>query len=70
MNIVLNRHVPTAVDQVLPFVLPDFLSPFQARSSLSMLDFLVLIDSSSVNQRLFLLFFFCRHVSSKYMTMT
>ena len=50
MNIVLNRHVPrSAVDQLLPFVLPDFLSP---------LDFFVLLDSSSVNPRSSLLFFF------------
>ena len=57
MNIVLDRHVPTTVDQILPLVLPDFLSPFQARTSLSMLDFFVLLDSSSVNPRSSLLFF-------------
>ena len=58
LNIVLDRHGPATVDQILPLVLPDFLSPFQARTSLSMLDFFVLLDSSSVNPRSSLLFFF------------
>ena len=43
----LNRHVPTAFDQILPFV-----SPFER------VGFLCCVDSSSVDPRSSFLFFF------------